>query len=161
VSRFQIARLAAVLAFLASAACAAPAAAPAGLSAADRAAIQQVTTEFVQNVRAANFAAVGALYTADGALLPPNGPAVTGRAAIQAFLESFPPITDFNLTEVTVDGSGDVAFVHGTYSMTLTMPDGMSMSDSGKSIEIRRRQADGRWLITHDIFNSDVPLPMP
>lgn len=35
------------------------------------------------------------------------------------------------------------------------------VKDSGKYVEVRRRQADGRWLVAVDIFNSDVPIPAP
>jgi ketosteroid isomerase-like protein len=39
-------------------------------------------------------------------------------------------------------------------------PDGKSaVGDHGKFLEIRRRQADGRWLVAADIFNSDQPVP--
>ena len=125
----------------------------------DRTAMRQAANEFAENMRAGSFAGVAAHYTADATLMPPNAPAVNGHSAIQAFLESFPPISAFELRQVTVDGSGDLAFVHGTYAMTLTMPDGTAVPDAGKFIEIRRRQADGRWLMTHDIFNSDSPAP--
>jgi ketosteroid isomerase-like protein len=43
--------------------------------------------------------------------------------------------------------------------MEFTMPDSTKVPDTGKFMDIRRRQADGRWLFTHDIFNSDIPLP--
>jgi uncharacterized protein (TIGR02246 family) len=135
--------------------------APAGLTEADRAAIQRVSEEFVQHMTNADFDAGSALYTEDALVLPPNGPAVQGRAAIAGFFRSFPPVSNFQLTNITVDGRGDLAFVHGRYSMTLTMPDGSQVADSGKYLEIRRRQPDGRWLLAYDIFNSDVPLPQP
>lgn len=127
------------------------------ISDADRAAIQQVSDEFAAGFRAGELAAVAALYTADGLLMPPNAPTVSGRSAIQAFMETFPPVSHFELTNIAVDGEEDLAFVHGTYAMTLEMPDGTSAPDAGKYIEIRRRQPDGRWLLTHDIFNSDSP----
>ncbi|MCI0434415.1 MAG: SgcJ/EcaC family oxidoreductase [Gemmatimonadetes bacterium] len=145
------------------AACQAPPAAapapPAGLTDADRAAIQSVSDELVQGVLAGNFAAVTALYTEDGMVLPPNGPAVSGRTAIQAFFETFPPMTAFSLSSVEILGSGDMAVVRGTFNLTMNPPGGDALTDTGKYIEVRHRQADGRWLISHDIFNSDVPLP--
>jgi ketosteroid isomerase-like protein len=35
------------------------------------------------------------------------------------------------------------------------------MPDSGKYIEIWRKQSDGTWKLVRDIFNSDLPLPTP
>ena len=37
------------------------------------------------------------------------------------------------------------------------MPDGTAVPDAGKYLEIRRRQPDGRWLLSHDMFSSDSP----
>jgi len=139
-------------------ACAAPA--PAGLTDADRAAIQTVSDEFVANFLAGNFAGVAALYTEDAVLLPPNEPSATGRAAVEEILSHFPPVTQFHITNVTVEGSGDLAYVHGTFHMAMTGPDGSTIEDTGKFIEIRRKVGD-RWLLAYDIFNSDLALPMP
>ena len=52
----------------------------------------------------------------------------------------------------------DLAYVLGTYTMTIVPPGAPGpIEDSGKYIEIRRRQPDGSWLISTDIFNSDLP----
>ena len=140
------------------AACAAPA--PAGLTDADRTAIQAVTDEFVEHFLAGNFAGVASLYTEDAVLLPPNAQSVTGRAAIEELLSNFPPVTQFHLTIVTAEGTGDMAYVHGTFHMVMTGPDGSTIEDTGKFLEIRRKVGD-RWLLSYDIFNSDLPLPTP
>ncbi len=141
------------------AACAVPA--PAGLTDADRADIQAVSDEFVEQFLASNFAGVASTYTEDGVLMPPNAPSVTGRAAIEEFLSTnFPPVTQFDLTIVTTDGSGDMVYVQGTFHLVMTGPDGSTIEDTGKFIEIRRKVGD-RWLLAYDIFNSDLPLPTP
>lgn len=133
---------------------------PAGLTDADRAGIQAVSDELAEHFLASNFAGVASLYTEDAVLLPPNAPSVTGRAAIEEFLTNFPPVTQFRLTNVTVEGSGDMAYVHGTIHLVMTGPDGNTIEDTGKFIEIRRKVGD-RWLLAYDIFNSDLPLPTP
>jgi ketosteroid isomerase-like protein len=149
-----------ILALVVLSACApAEPAVPAGLSDADRAAIQQTTDEFVQAVRSSDFAAAAALYTADAVVMPPNAPPVTGPAGVQAFLATFPTLTEFNITVDHVDGYADLAYVHGTYALTMMLPDSTTLVDSGKYLDVRRRQADGRWLYSFDIFNSNVPLP--
>jgi len=47
--------------------------------------------------------------------------------------------------------------VRGSYQMTFES----GATDFGKFLEIRRHQADGRWLVTLDMFNSDLPVPAP
>jgi ketosteroid isomerase-like protein len=74
-------------------------------------------------------------------------------------LSTFPPLTSFTLNPVEIEGVGKLAYQRGTYQMTMLLPGGVTASDSGKYVEIRRRQADGTWLITRDIWNSDIPLP--
>jgi len=132
---------------------------PAALSEADRAAIEATSKAFVEGVNAKDWAAVAATYTEDAALMPPNAPSVEGRADIQAFFEAFPPISDFNFEIIEVEGQGDMAYVRGAYTMTITPEGGDPIADTGKYIEIRKKQADGSWLLYLDIFNSDLPLP--
>jgi ketosteroid isomerase-like protein len=130
----------------------------AGLSDKDVAAIRAQTAEFVKGIKAADFASVAALYAETATFMPPNQPLVSGRAAIETWLKGFPPLQDFLLQIVEVDGRGDIAFCRGTYSMTIAPPGAPApMKDAGKYIEVRRRQKDGSWKIAADIFNSDLP----
>ena len=83
-----------------------------------------------------------------------------GRAAIAAWMQGLPPVKDFKLTPVEIEGRGDLAYVKGTFTMSMVPPGAPGpITDVGKYIEIRRRQADGSWLIALDIFNSDLPPP--
>ncbi len=135
--------------------------APAQLSPADLSAIGEVSDAFLKGVLARDFAAVAGLYLEDAVLNPPNQPPVKGRAAVRTFLESFPPVREFKATRDQVDGRGDLAFVYGTYSMTVAPEGAPEIKDAGKYVEIWRKQADGRWLIAVDIFNSDLPAAPP
>ncbi len=130
----------------------------ASLSDADIAAIEEVSASFAAAANANDWGGVAALYTEDAVLMPPNGPAVEGQAAIEAFFAAYPPFSGFTLNPVEIDGRGDLAFVRGTYSLTLEIEGMEPTPDTGKYIEIRRRQPDGSWLLAADIFNSDVPL---
>lgn len=133
--------------------------APPSLSEADRAGIRAVTDSFVAHARAHRDSAGATLYTENASVMPPNGGIVEGRAAIRAWLQQFPPVAEFTLTEVEVDGRGDLAYVRGTYTLTMTDASGKpGAPDHGKYLEVRRRQTDGKWLIVVDIFNSDGPV---
>jgi uncharacterized protein (TIGR02246 family) len=130
-----------------------------GLSQADVKAIDESTQTAVKAALAKDFAAWAALFAEDGVLNPPNEPSVKGRAAIQAWLAKFPPMTAFKLENVKIEGRNDLAYVLGTYTLTITPPGAPApITDSGKFVEIRRRQSDGRWLVAVDMFSSDLPL---
>lgn len=126
------------------------------LSTVDHEAIRTVSDRFSQLFLARDFDSLVRLYTEDAVLMPPHQPAVRGQAALRSWLPSFPRVSRFSLTIEEIDGRADIAYVRGVYSMTLH-PDGSpdSIDDVGKYVEIRRRQADGSWLIATDIFNSD------
>jgi uncharacterized protein (TIGR02246 family) len=109
-----------------------------------------------------DFATWAALFLEDAVVNPPNEPAVKGQAAIRAWLEKFPPITEFKLNNEKVEGREDLAYILGTYTMTIT-PQGAPgpVKDSGKFVTVVRRQPDGRWLCAVDMFSSDLPPPPP
>ncbi len=130
---------------------------PATISEADKAAIEASTNEWAAAAEKNDWAAVAMLYTEDAVAMAPNAPASVGRAAVQASFETFPPLTSMNLTVEYVQGVGDLAYVIGSYTLTMMVGE-EELDDRGKYVEIRRKQADGKWLIAADIYNSDVPL---
>lgn len=136
-----------------------PAAGP--LSEADVAALRGMGATYAQAVLAQDAAAVAVLYADDAVEMPPNVPARVGRAAIRAAYESPPvPSSSFALTAVQIDGRGDLAYDRGTWTWTGVIPgQAQSVADHGKYLAIARRQADGSWLWTAVIWNSDTPLP--
>ena len=124
--------------------------------------INEVTQTFFKAVLAKDWGTVAALYVEDAVLNPPNHPPVKGRTAIRAWWEKFPPPTALNASYVKVEGRDDLAYVLATYTMTIVPPGAPGpVNDSGKFVEIRRRQPDGRWLIEVDIFNSDLAAAAP
>ena len=103
-------------------------------------------------------AAIAAIYTEDGALLPPNGETVSGRAAIEAFwTETLASGIGGEGTDIEVHALGDVGYTVGTF--TATDADGASIGE-GKYVEIWRH-VDGEWQMHRDIWNSNLPLPAP
>lgn len=153
-------RLSALFGFAALTAC--QPAPPAGLSDADKAAIDSTSRVFVRHALANDFAALTRdYYSNDAMVLPPNAPAVTGHGAIEAMFKTFPPITAFELRTEEVEGTADLAYVRGRYTMTMSPPGAPAIADSGKFLEIWRKQSDGSWKSVRDMFSSDIPLPTP
>jgi uncharacterized protein (TIGR02246 family) len=134
-----------------------------GLSQTDVRKIDEATQTAVKAALAKDFATWAALFLDDAVINPPNEPAVKGREAIRAWLEKFPPITEFKLNNDYVEGREDLAYVLGTYTMTIVPPGAPGpVKDFGKFVTVLRRQPDGRWLGAVDMFSSDLPAaPAP
>lgn len=131
------------------------------LNEADKSAIRAVADSFTALVRAGNDSGVAALYTDNTVLMPPNEGIVEGRAALRAYFEALPPSVEIQLTPIDVDGRGDLAYVRGTYVLTIAAMEGQpAMTDRGKYVEIWRREGGREWRIAVDIFNSDQPAMM-
>lgn len=134
-------------------------ASPPPLSDADKAAIRAVSDSFVAYVRTNRDSAAASLFTENAVWMPANSGIAEGRPAILAAFQASRALESFSLTTIDVEGRGDLAYVRGTYAFAITSADGKSaVGDHGKFLEIRRRQADGKWLVAAEIFNSDQPV---
>ena len=128
------------------------------LAAADEAAIRTVSDRFSQLMLAQDLDSLVRLYTENAVAMPPHQPAVHGRTALRSWLATFPRVSRLSLIIDEIDGRADLAYVRGSYSMTLHPASAPGpIDDVGKYLEIRKRQADGSWLLAADIFNSDKP----
>ena len=52
---------------------------------------------------------------------------------------------------------GGVAIEIGRYTLGLDVDGGTPVADAGKYLVLHRRQPDGSWQRTVDVFNPDVP----
>jgi ketosteroid isomerase-like protein len=99
------------------------------------------------------------VYEAGGVAMPPNSPAAEGQEAIRAWLaELFAdgPVP-FEGQLVGFETAGDRVISHGTYTMTFYL-DEESVTDTGKWVDIARRQPDGSFRTVRNIWNSDLPV---
>ena len=127
------------------------------LSEADKAAITKATADINQafNQSKDYNAYVNDYYAEDATILYPNSDAIKGREAILAALSAFG--TDMNVapTVVDVNGKDDLAYVYGTVKMETNAKVEI---ESGKYIEIWKKQKDGRWQVIYDMFNTSTPI---
>jgi ketosteroid isomerase-like protein len=127
------------------------------LNDADKAVIKKTITDINQAFNASKDyrAYVDAYYAEDATILYPNLEAVKGRDAIIKGLSSFGSDINVIPTVLDVDGRGDLAYVYGTVRMETNAKTEL---DHGKYIEVWKKQKDGRWQVTYDIFNTSVPM---
>jgi len=141
----------------------APQAAP-DTRAADEAAIRALDAQWSKAAFANDLEATVSFYTDEAYLLPPNEPIAIGKKAIR---ESWGRLlgpgvsTSWTVTKVEVARAGDIAYLIGACHLTMKGPDGKPIEDTGKLMEIWKKQADGKWKAVADTYNSDAPLPAP
>lgn len=74
---------------------------------------------------------------------------------MEAWLEAFPPLEQFVITADEIIGSDRIAFVRGSYTMTIG--GATPVTDRGNYMGLMRKQADGSWLWTTDMAVSELP----
>jgi len=134
-------------------------------SGADEAAIAKSRTAFQTAAGTQDGAAIAKLFTTDGVEMPPNAPAAKGRAAIEAYHKGFGQqwmMHGMTITSTETKVSGDTAYDAGTYKQQImSNKSGAVIDDVGKYIVLLKKDAGGAWLITHAIYNSNLPVPAP
>jgi ketosteroid isomerase-like protein len=132
-------------------------------TAADVAAVKQVTSLEAQYVNAADIDGYLSIFSADTKTLPPNEPMMTGTDAIRGWIEGLYQQFTANLvySESEVVVSGDLAVERFEGTLTLTPKgSGDPMVEDLKGVHVFQRQADGSWKITMDVWNSSAPVGM-
>jgi len=91
----------------------------------------------------------------DASVYIPGMPIVKGETAIKDTLKQMFSAPGFSLqwtaTKAEISSSGDVGYTAGTYQIG---------PEKGKYVTVWKKQADGSWKVTEDIFNADAP-PAP
>jgi uncharacterized protein (TIGR02246 family) len=114
-----------------------------------RRAIEAAVQRYVDASNHGDADALASLYADDAMLLPPDHEPVRGRAAIGDFWRQG---TDEGLevTTLTVEVEGDLGYLVGRYHLPATDEE---PADSGKYVMCLKRQRDGDWKLTADIWN--------
>ncbi len=108
-----------------------------------------------------------AFYAEGAVMLPPNAPIITDRNSIrQAWAAMLGPNTtsiSWKASKTEVAKSGELGYIYGTYQDSVQDPKGGPLvRDTGKTVEIWKKQSDGQWKCIVDSYNSDLaPSPAP
>jgi uncharacterized protein (TIGR02246 family) len=127
-----------------------------------RATIDSAATRLLSALRTDNADSLLALMADDVVLMPPNEGVLKGRAEVRAWYDRFR--TQMRTTSLTIGDrevlvADDWATEIATFEWTLAPTAGGSpVSDRGSYIQVWRRQPDGRWLFSREVWNSTAPL---
>ena len=94
-------------------------------------------------------------------MLPPNAASAATKEAIRndwnEMLASPGFVITWQPTRVQVGKAGEMAWVTGTYELTMNDASGKPINDRGKYLEVWEKQNDGTWKCRADAWNSDLP----
>ena len=128
--------------------------------AADVAAIQALDEQWSATAAKNDVEGTVAFYADDAVLLPANAPIARDRKSIReswAGLLGPNSAVSWKVSKVEVAKSGELGYFYGTYSLAIRDPKGGApVSDTGKLVEIWKKQADGKWKCIVDTYNSDL-----
>jgi ketosteroid isomerase-like protein len=131
------------------------------LAASDASAVRRVGEGYLAAIRSGDVNAMMAHWADDPTVLPPNAPGVRGRDQVRVWAEAFQKrvrVTDARFTESEVIIGGDLATERLAFTMILEpAAGGTPMILTGKGVHVYRRQADGDWKLSVDIWNADNP----
>ena len=104
-------------------------------------------------------------YSDDAIVLPPNATSAATKEAIRnVWKDMFASpslVISWQPTRVQVGKSGEMAWVRGTYELTMNDASGKPIDDRGKYLEVWEKQTDGNWKCAADMWNSDLAASGP
>jgi len=102
-----------------------------------------------------------AYYSDDAVVLPPNAASAMTKEAIRNtwkdLLASPGLVITRKPTRFELAKSGDMAWLSGTYELTMNDAAGSPINDHGKYLEVWEKQPDGNWKCRAEMWNSDLP----
>ena len=106
-----------------------------------------------------------AFYSDDAIVFPPNAARAATKDAIRSeWTQMFASpgfVITWQPTRVQVGKSGQMAWVSGTYELTMNDASGKPINDRGKYLEVWEKQTDGNWKCAADMWNSDLAASAP
>jgi ketosteroid isomerase-like protein len=106
-----------------------------------------------------------AFYSDDAVVLPPNATSAATKEAIRnswkEMLGSPGLVISWQPTKVQIGKAGEMAWVSGTYELTMNDASGKPINDRGKYLEVWEKQPDGIWKCAADMWNSNLAASSP
>ena len=101
--------------------------------------------------------ALMAHFLDDANVLPPDAPIARGKEESRAIFAALEAMPGYSLTwsPSKGDASGDLGYTIGTYRIEIQDPAGNPLAIDGKYMTVWKKQPDGTWKVSVDMFNAD------
>ncbi len=123
---------------------------------AERAAIHKFHDECMTAILAGNVDC----FAEEVQLLPRDAPPIKGKKAMGELVSQMIEDPNFSfshdIVNVEVSRSSDLAYIHYTYELIMSDPEGNPVTEQGKAIYILKKQPQVGWKFLIDIWNTDA-----
>ncbi len=129
----------------------------------DADAVRQLVTDFTAAYNAKDVQKLGSLYSGNAVLMPPNRSTLRGVDLLKSYFEARlneDAASGLVFDQLNLDGQGTLAYVFGTYQVTLSPAGAAEERYRGKNLWIARKFAN-QWLFEVQMMSSDLPPVAP
>ena len=127
----------------------------------DEQTIRELDAQWSKAAEAKDVGKTVSYYSDDALVMPANIPIAVSKDAIRKFwqdvLTSPGTAISWKATKVEIARSGDMAWLTGTYELTMNDATGKPVNDRGKYAVVWEKKG-GTWKVAVDIWNSDLPI---
>ncbi len=133
-------------------------AAPAADPLREEAAIRATDARWLAAAQSHDLERTVSFWSDDVYMMPPGGPPIVGKEALQRYVAAAFAIPDFSIAWVTdhvwLAKSGDLAYAVGTDTIRMSSPEGKPVFEHNKAVAVWRKEPDGSWKCAVDIWNA-------
>ena len=128
---------------------------------AHQAGVDSAATRLLAALRTDSPDSLLALMADDVIIMPPGEPVLKGKAAVRTWYEQFVKqmrTSSLKITDRELLIGGDHATEVAGFEWTLVpVAGGQQIVDRGSYIQLWKRQPDGRWVFSREVWNSAAP----
>lgn len=125
----------------------------------EQSALMQVSREWAQAAASGDLERIVSYWADDAIVLPPDQPAVVGKAAIRDYVRAGQAVPGFSVTwepeQATIARGGDLGYLIEHNRFTFGDAKGGVRTQFGKAITVWRKDANGSWKCVIDTWNNN------
>jgi len=126
--------------------------------------LRELDAQWSKAAGARDLDATLAFYADDAVVMPGDAPVASTKQTIRdlwAPMMAQDISVSWQVNQAEVARSGDLGYVRGVYQLVMKDAAGKTTTERGKTLEIWKKQTDGKWKCAIDNFSADAPPAPP